>query len=280
MKEVHVSGCLDSVRDFLSKAKHAMDSVIYEDGPGYIDDADLKSIAASATETAFLALITLTDALNLAALNKKIEATYEEAKKGQDGFNATTQDGQGDIWLMWHSHLHQFVAALEGVYNVTSKREVSRDLQSILRAAQYAITNTDCFSAVPANETEVHNRIEAVLRCVFTDLHRKPTIAKPIKNFTPDTGIPSLRTLIEYKFVSTKDDAGRIADEILADTRGYVSNDWDHFVYLIYETARVKPESEWRSLLRACQTAESTAVIVMCGEKPIAKSKPKSKKAA
>jgi REase_DpnII-MboI len=120
----------------------------------------------------------------------------------------------------------------------------------------------------PGNEDDVHVRVEAVLRCVFPDLRRKPPVAKQIKNFHPDTGIPSIGTLIEYKFMRDDAEAKRITDEILADTRGYDSKEWKNFVYVIYETQRIRPESQWRQLLRESGVTTNTEVIVISGEQP------------
>ena len=105
-----------------------------------------------------------------------------------------------------------------------------------------------------------------MLRCVFPDLKHKPTLSKPIKNFEPDTGLASIGTLIEYKFISRPEQVGSIADQILADTRGYVHPEWRSFVYVIYETQRIKPEAEWSLLLTSSGVTENTSVIVLSGE--------------
>lgn len=138
-------------------------------------------------------------------------------------------------------------------------------------ATQYSITDTKCFQSAPSREEEVHVRVEAVLRCVFSDVRTKPPIAKPIKNFVPDTGIPSLSTLIEYKFISTNEEAKRVAEEVLADTRGYVSRDWNKFIYVMYETRRIRSEREWNDLLKSCGAAENTKAMVISGEPARAK---------
>src|SRR5260221_427705 len=145
---------------------------------------------------------------------------------------------------------------------------VSKDFIDIHRATQYSITDEKCFPSPPANENEVHARIEAVLRCVFPDLLHKPPIAKQIKNFQPDTGLPSIHTLIEYKFMADAGEEKRIAEEVLADTRGYVSEEWTKFIYVIYETKRIKPESHWKQLLRTSGLESNTEVIVISGEPP------------
>jgi len=114
------------------------------------------------------------------------------------------------------------------------------------------------------------------LRCVFPNLKHKPQLTKPIKNFEPDTGLPSIRTLIEYKFISNKLQAKTAAEEVLADTRGYISREWETFIYVIYETRRIKPESEWKQLLKECNV-QNTEIIVLSGE-PVKKKAIRSKK--
>jgi hypothetical protein len=167
---------------------------------------------------------------------------------------------------------------VEATFGLPKETSVTKDVVQILRATQYSITDKSCFQHSPASETEVHVRVEAVLRCVFPDLLHKPSITKQIKNFQPDTGLPSIGTLIEYKFMADHGEEKRIADEVLADTRGYVSNEWKRFIYVIYETKRIKPEGQWRQLLRDSGIKSDTEIIVISGEEP--KGKPAQKRTA
>jgi hypothetical protein len=57
-----------------------------------------------------------------------------------------------------------------------------------------------------------------------------------------------------------------VVDELLADTRGYPSKEWDRFIYVIYETVRLKPETEWRQMLKENGVEGSTELIVISGE--------------
>lgn len=183
----------------------------------------------------------------------------------------------GEATSFWADRLRQYVRAINTTFGTASFSSVTKDLIGILRATQYSITDRSCFQSPPSDEAELHARIEAVLRCVFPDLRRKPPIGKPIKNFEPDTGLPSVQTLIEYKFASSTDDVKRIADEVLADTRGYASKDWTRFVYVIYETKRLKSEVQWVELLKSSEVTESTQIIVLPGEEP--RKKPKQRNA-
>jgi hypothetical protein len=64
----------------------------------------------------------------------------------------------------------------------------------------------------------------------------------------------------------------RVVDEVLADTRGYSSKEWERFLFVIYETVRLKPEVQWRAMLRENNIPASTDVIVISGESARTKS--------
>jgi hypothetical protein len=185
-------------------------------------------------------------------------------------WDATEPDEEvgGEPFLLWGGKLFQYVQALEAVLGQTKSTTVTKDVVQILRATQYSITDRNCFHSPPANEGDVHARIEAVLRCIFPDLLHKPPIAKQIKNFQPDTGLPSIGTLVEYKFMTDPGEEKRIADEVLADTRGYLSKEWKNYIYVIYETKRIKPENQWRQLLHESGVKPNSEIIVISGEEP------------
>jgi hypothetical protein len=226
-------------------------------------------IAEHYMEKAFIATLVLLEALSLNETYNRLDKLYKNAKK--EGFLKSAM-GIEDSYPVFGDDLQNYIDAIALVFNADLKKSiVSKDILSILRATQYSITDPEMFNSPPSKESEVHTRIEGVLRCVFPDLKHKPQLTKPIKNFEPDTGLPSIRTLIEYKFISDQSDAKKIADQILADTRGYISREWEKFIYVIYETSRIKPESEWRHFLRDCDV-QNAEVVVISGE-PIKKVK-------
>jgi hypothetical protein len=215
-------------------------------------------------EKAFIQTLVLLEVLDLMQTYKKLEEIYYEAKK--KGFLESTM-GIEEPYLLYGGILYTYVNAIGNSFNVGSSRTlISKDITSILKEIVYSITDPELFDSPPVNELEVHKRIEAVLRCVFPDLKHEPTITKQIKNFKPDTGLPSIATLIEYKFVSSKKQAKIVTDQLLADTRGYVSKDWKTFLYVIYETHRVHSQSQWNQLLAECDIGHNTKVVVISGE--------------
>lgn len=226
--------------------------------------ADEEDLASYHVQAAYVQLLTLLESLGLRDTYGMVMDLYKLAAK--DGWTKT-RVGREEPYLVWAGELHVYIDALRTMYAMPADVAVPRDLESILRNCLYAITDKACF-APPAKEAEVHDRIEMILRCIFPDLVRKPPLNKPIKNFIPDTGLPSVKTLIEYKFISDADEAKRVADEILADTRGYASPDWTTFFFVIYETTRIRTEAEWIGLLKASDIPDTTRIILLQGEPP------------
>lgn len=215
-------------------------------------------------ERAFIELLVLADRLQLTETYRMAKTYFKQAKK--DGFGKTDMY-EGDVYPHWTGRIRLIADAIASAYGLarTAQTEMT-DLKAMLKRAVYTICDPTLFGRQPASEADVHARLEGILRCQYPDLTSKPSLAKPIKNFIPDTGLPSARTLIEYKFISNKAEAKRVADEILADASGYRSRDWHSLLFVIYETRRVKPEEEWRQLLQACELLEGFDAIVLSGE--------------
>ncbi len=183
-----------------------------------------------------------------------------------DGIS-NSEMGPEEPYLVWAEKLRPFVLAIEAICPTNEAGErVNKELREIVQRSVYALCDDEIYNSPPANENDVHVRIEAILKCYYPDLKRKPALTKPIKNFEPDTGIASLKTLIEYKFAKTKKEAKRIADEILADASGYRSRQWKNLLYVIYETKRLLPEGDWKRLLHECELHEGYDVIVLSGD--------------
>ena len=207
---------------------------------------------------------------------------YEEyvAIKGlKQGFIKAEVDEDGEPSSKVITRITCYMRALENLFPDYKKTTVTIELLQIIRDIHYIITDAAVFQRAPENENDVHIRIEAVLKCVFPDLKHKPVLTKQIKNFEPDTGIPSLQTLIEYKYLSRKSDIGLIADQLLTDTRGYASKDWTRFLYVIYETNRFRTEKDWNLFLREAEVPNNTTIVVLGGE-PSSKKRVSPKKNA
>lgn len=213
-------------------------------------------------ERTFVMLETVAEAVGLEHFRFSVAALHSEARKGD---YAETKMGPEEPYSVWLSKLYIYLAALEALTGDTKAPQLTKDIESILRESIYAITDTQLFSHPPRSENDVHIRIESILKCLFPDLSHKPRLPKPIKNFEPDTGLPSINTLIEYKFLDSPSTVPTIVDQILADTRGYSSPGWNRFIYVIYETNRYRSEKEWTELLRKSGVPRNTTLVVLSG---------------
>jgi hypothetical protein len=253
-----VEQALAALRASISSAGNSWDQeVIY---------GDEWSDAAWRIEKCFFQLITIADYLGLNDLKKMILLEYENTKSSTKGFMAASQSPDGEPYSKVLSKLRQFTAAIRQFFPNDEPTRITKDVTEILRGIQYVLVDKALFGSIPRSETDVHIRIEGVLKCVFPDLKHTPTVTKSVKSFQPDTGIPSIETLIEYKFLSCAKDVGIVADEILADTRGYLSSEWKRCIYVVYETNRFRSEKEWNQLLRQAGVPESTTIVVLSGE--------------
>lgn len=147
-------------------------------------------------ERAFTELLVLLDRLNLTAIYQRVMGEFETAQK--DGF-AKTIHFEDMIFPKWTDRIRLFTDAVAASYGLAKTAQSAvNDLKKVLERAAYVICNTDIFARVPQNEADVHDRLEAILKCHYPDLKRKPRLNKPIKSFEPDTGIISAKTLLEY----------------------------------------------------------------------------------
>jgi len=219
-------------------------------------------------ESCFLQLLAIIETLGLQELRKMAHEEYTQTKNSKGGFSKSDTNENGDLYPVVPGRIRCFLRALESFFPVVGQTTVTKDVLQILRDIHYAITDPSVFTAPPSSENDVHLRIECILKCFFPDLKHKPTITKQIKNFQPDTGIPSIETLIEYKYISRKEDVPIIADQILADTRGYNSKDWNRFLYVVYETSRFKSEKDWIQFLRQSDVPKNTSLVVLGGVPP------------
>jgi hypothetical protein len=217
-------------------------------------------------EICFLQLFVITEALKLDNFRNIILQEYSDLKKSKESLLSIEYSPDQDPYSLAAILLRRYIRVLESFLPEEKTTKISKDILDIIRDVHYSITDKSIYGTAPCNENEIHIRIEGILKCVFPDLKHKPVLTKAIKNFEPDTGIASINTLIEYKFLSDKSEVGRIADEVLADTRGYNSKEWSHFIYVIYETNRFRTEKEWNNLLRQSGISNNTIIIVLSGE--------------
>jgi hypothetical protein len=216
-------------------------------------------------EFAWIMLLDLLERLGHKELLEFARNDYNDFKK-EPSANAM---GYDEPFLIWPTRLRLLLTILKDLHLPESGLEGTpieiEKLKRLIKNSEYYITQTSVFSWVPCIEDDVHNRIEGILKCAYPDLKRKPPLAKKIKGFIPDTGIPSLRTFIEYKFINNEKEAKAVLDEIFSDISGYKDHEYDRYIFVIYETGRVFNRSDWEEAVASAQAKEIIDVIVLQG---------------
>ncbi len=177
---------------------------------------------------------------------------------------------EGEVFLTWPWQVQDIVDIFRSMHFQQEKKGSTdiAPLLNVINNAEYYITNPRVFHDVPGSEDDIHVRIEGMIKCLYPDVITKPRLSKPIKSFDPDTGIPSLKTLIEYKYIKSLDDGKKIIDEILADIGGYQTDDYDKFVLVLYETHRLFPLSDWTRAIEKSRPPNPIEIILMKGVHP------------
>jgi hypothetical protein len=258
---------LDEIDIYISKGtKHGDECIMYD---RHSVDAYEEYMAKKYFHLAWRSIITLLEANNLSFLVKEAISEYDLLKK--DPLDCAM--GSDEPYLIWPCKIELYTEAIKTLYITPTKSDNKKDfllLTGILKNCDIYATGLEIFAWRPCNEADVHDRIESLLKCYFPDLKRKPVLNKPIKNFEPDSGIPSIRTLIEYKYITNKKESKIIFDQIFADINGYQCDEYDNIIFVIYETDRCFYETEWKTALKNLETKMKLELVLLRGTPPTA----------
>jgi hypothetical protein len=120
-------------------------------------------------------------------------------------------------------------------------------------------------SAAPASEREVQDVIWIMLRAQFDRVDREATLAKfGAKAYRPDFGVPTLRALVEVKFVGPKTSVPEIQDQILTDASGYLTGNphYSALIAVVYDAAhKLRDDKAFIEALRAVEGIVEVIVV-------------------
>lgn len=146
-------------------------------------------------------------------------------------------------------------------YENTSSRGL---LESILRNTPKMLTDR---KVSPNNEAQVRAEVYHLLNLVFPDTVREIPIAKVSKTYKPDIGVKRLKSAIEYKFVTTKDEMKAAIEGIFADIKGYEGSlDWTTFYAVIYQTDHFMTQEQVEADFQLSKVPHHWKPIVVFGK--------------
>ena len=115
------------------------------------------------------------------------------------------------------------------------------------------------------NEKEVQDIVWLMLRACFEDLIDEESLPKfGHSSYKPDFAIPSLKTLLEVKYVRRKGEFKKIEKEIMVDSVGYLTNtkDYNKIMVFIYDhSSSVQEHEETRRDLIKIDSVEDVIIV-------------------
>lgn len=260
---VQLGQIIEKVYDYIREADRYGQGVLWPEGT----DEECRIDEALTTHnliSAWRCILTLLEIGGHRFLFQEAKKDYDECKKSP----LKQEMGLEEPYLIWVGKAREYLGYLHAIYTPVDSKTISHQQASLiplLRRSENYVVSRKLFAWRPCDETDIHTRIEELLRCYYPDLQSKPRIAKPVKGFEPDTVLPSIKSFIEYKFVNSASDCKRILDDILAKIGGYQSTSNRLCVFVIYETDRFVREEEWRSAIEASKPAYPVEIVLLKG---------------
>jgi len=139
-----------------------------------------------------------------------------------------------------------------------------RLLEQILKGTPKLLADS---KIVPSCEADVRAEIYKILIHVFPDTVREVPIAKLCKIFKPDIGIKSLKCAIEYKYVTSEEEAKKSIGGIYEDIQGYKgSEDWKTFYAVIYMTDNFYTQAQVEAEFKLSKVKHNWKPILVYGK--------------
>lgn len=179
-------------------------------------------------ERAFRAIGALAERLGIHSIARETSTARMQRSKLQ----ATSRPYDGEIFSEALSHAHSCFAPLQAITNAQAIT-AQAVLKNIISKTAVILNDK---GLVPKNESEVRNTVLDICRYSFPDAIKEVGIPKILKHYRGDLGVPSLRTMVEFKFIDSTAEMKAALDGVYADMKGYRHPDWDTFYGVFYMT--------------------------------------------
>lgn len=137
-------------------------------------------------------------------------------------------------------------------------------LTKILESFPYTLKRDLAYHKRELNdEKDVQRVLWTILRSHYSDLVDEEILGKfGLKHYQNDFGIPSLRTIVEVKFVRDNTNLKDLQDELIVDSVGYLKSmtNYTYLVCFIYNKANRHIDS---SFISALQSQDSVAAVII-----------------
>ncbi len=176
--------------------------------------------------------------------------SWSEFRDAPNGLTAAEMTRWDSLFSKPLNHLESIVQGMRGAVGkgvATAEGFELSKLESILKNTAYLVRKRQI---VPQSEKDIQDVMHDYLEAFFADYTRKLAIAKPIKTFIPDGGVPALKAAIEFKFATSKEQVKQEVGGIYEDMVGYSgSNDWTKFYTVLYQSDEFVSETAFREAI-------------------------------
>jgi hypothetical protein len=190
----------------------------------YSDD-DEREVLAWHLEKSLRSIAVLAERLGAPSIEREI-AMLRIRKLGE------TRRHNGDIHSDIYSRATACFEPLKAMANVNAVT-AHTVLQNIIKKTAQIVQMK---GLSPMGEADVRNAVLDVCRFSFPDAIKEVGIPQLLTSSRADIGIASLRTVIEFKFVTEKNDMASALKGVYSDMKTYRSPDWDKFYGVFYMT--------------------------------------------
>ena len=185
------------------------------------------------SEIAYLMLLAFVDRHNLIGLREYITTKWKNYEN-ELSKSYYSEIGCDDFLYVTTNFLNPVVRSLTNLYGKEPDDVIIDNVKFKIPELIQLLPNTATrLSLSITNENDLDKLIEAFLIPLYPNINSNPALILPEGYRQPDSSIPSLNLLIEYKFINKKTDLRNIIDEIQADIRNYAQEPWQYLYVVI-----------------------------------------------
>jgi hypothetical protein len=160
-----------------------------------------------------------------------------------------------------------YVEIVEAAGGLSTPRDTHSEAREVLKrmlssAGRYLFLRDIKVTSEPHLQREIF----PLLRAAFPDATREVPIPHVAKTYKADFGVPSLSTLVEFKYCDSKSDWPDALDGVYTDMKGYGSTpEWKYFYVVFFLTDRFTTQQEVDAEFLVTSSQAWTPIVVFGG---------------
>lgn len=252
--------------------KHREARSKWEEAFVYEADSDAredKYFVPSQIEEAYVFAIALAEKHGLNLIADYIKG--RKPKFGPDLLESYYSELLGEPMLLSTFPLYDMIITIRELY-LPEQTTVTRMFESEWATARKILGNLPLCAATIGyefnDEATLDRFAETILHGTYPELNSNPSVELPISYTLPDTGIPNIGLLIEYKYLRSESDfTQHLRDEMQADVRNWAGTQkWAGLIFCVYQQ-RVffSEESIYKTLTKDSTTFKHLSVVLITG---------------